>query len=92
MNSFLLPFLLTVAMAVPLLWYHLDGTDPLDIAVRPPSQAEIDFAKTREQIDNLGADLTRQARQGPVKQGPARQELTDSGDAVVIVDTAAPGY
>ncbi|TQV78965.1 hypothetical protein [Denitrobaculum tricleocarpae] len=87
MNSFLLPFLLTVAMAVPLLWYHLDGTDPLDIAVRPPSQAEIDFAKTREQIDNLGADLARQAR-----QGPARQELTDSGDAVVIVDTAAPGY
>ncbi len=82
MNSFLLPFLLTVAMAVPLLWYHLDGTDPLDIAVRPPSQAEIDFAKTRDQIDNLGADLV----------GPARQVPTDSGDAVVIVDTAAPGY
>lgn len=82
MNSFLLPFLLTIAMAVPLLWYHLDGTDPLDIAVRTPSQEEINFAETRDIMRGLDGDL----------YGPSTQEPAESGGFIVTIDAQEPGY
>ncbi len=66
MNSFLLPFLLTLAMAVPIIWYHLDGTDPLDIAARAPSQEEIDFARTQTLLGDLAAET-------PASDAPLRR-------------------
>lgn len=82
MNSFFLPFLLTLAMAVPLLWYHLDGTDPLDIAVRAPSQEEINFAETRALMDDLDNGL----------YGPSAQHPAESDDFIVTIDAQEPGY
>ena len=81
MNSFLLPFLLTVALAVPLLWYHLDGTDPLDIAARPPSQAEFNFAETQDLLGDPGSGFYQ----------TKGQEAHDSDDANLAIRAGGPG-
>lgn len=81
MNSFLLPFLLTIALAIPLLWYHLDGTDPLDIAVRPPSQAEFNFAETQDLLGDPGSGF----------YPAAGHKVPDSDDALVTIGAGDPG-
>ena len=82
MRYFVLPFALSIPMAVPLLWYHLDGLDPADIDQREPSQEEIDFAATREHLRGLGAN-PYEHRKGQVA-APA--------DYVLTVDSTSPGY
>ncbi len=82
MNSFFLPFTLTLAMAVPLLWYHLDGTDPLDIAVRAPSQEEINFSETRALMDDLDSGL----------YGPSARQEPTAQDFIVTIEAQEPGY
>ncbi len=82
MNSFFLPFLLTLAMAVPLLWYHQEGIDPLDIAVRAPSQEEINFSETRALMEDPDSG----------HHGPSARQEPAAGDFIVTIETQEPGY
>ncbi|WP_282608034.1 hypothetical protein [Pelagibius sp. Alg239-R121] len=82
MRYFVLPFSLSIPLAVPLLWYHLDGMDPVDIGVRAPSQEELDFAATQElmrEFEGNGYTLLD-------------DEKAESSDFIVTVDSLSPGY
>jgi hypothetical protein len=61
MQFFVLPFLLALLLAIPLLWVRLEGMDPRDIAVRNSSLEERDFSYFDDTIRSTGADRNRQA-------------------------------
>lgn len=88
MRYFVLPFALSVPLAAPLLWYHLDGLDPVDITVQSPSQEEIDFAHTREQLGVQGVSAY-----GPTERPDLKKERFAEPDALAqSVVSSTPGY
>jgi hypothetical protein len=61
MQFFVLPFLLALLLAIPLLWVRLEGMDPRDIAVRNASLEERDFSYSDDTNWPTGPDRNRQA-------------------------------
>lgn len=88
MRDFILPFALSVPLAVPLLWYHLDGLDPLDVTSPAPSQTAIDFADTRDLIDSERESHMASPRSRLKVKDPSlkREAFNQSTEA------ASPGY
>lgn len=88
MRYFVLPFVLSVPLAVPLLWYHLDGLDPVDITLRNPSQEEIDFADTREEFDKRQTEIY-----GPADQRKPPEDASSGPDGFFrTVESTPPGF
>ncbi len=88
MRYFVLPFTLSIPLAAPLLWYHLDGLDPVDIAVQSPSQEEIDFADTRERLSTPGTQAY-----GPSQYSVSEEDsLAESDKFFRTAVSTPPGY